>query len=165
MQKREVISSNFIGLKSIAILFMVVTPYIFFIQDGRVFKDAIIPQGFIWVISIAILIFCKTRDKIQYDGTTFYITDWKGNERVVTNESISAMLMCGIKVSTFRYTFRFIYNTDKDSKKQFWLYPNYRVSLPSFQKKLKEANPNILISNDSLAGIEHLFFKDEKWFK
>ena len=129
MQKTEVISSNFIGLKSIAILFMVVTPYIFFIQDGSVFKDAIIPQGFIWVISIAILIFCKTRDKIQYDGTTFYITDWKGNERVVTNESISAMLMCGIKVSTFSYTFRFIYNADNDLKKQFWLYPNYIVSL------------------------------------
>jgi hypothetical protein len=165
MQKREIISSNFIGLKSISILFMVVSPYIFFIQDGRAFKDAIIPQGFIWLISIAILIFCKTRDKIEYDGNMFYITNWKGVERVVTNERIIAMLQFGIKVSTFSYTFRFIYNSENNSKKQFWLYPNFRVNLSSFQKKLKETNPNILISNESLGGIEHLFFKDEKWFK
>lgn len=166
--KRERITSSFVQLKMIAVLIFVAVPYINLVQEKNSIKESLVQVVIFWIFSALLWLFAITRKIIYYDTEKFYIEDWKGNQiDEVPNEKVSSMLFSGFGFSSMPSlgSYRLFYKNLNDEQKEFWIFPNLRTNAPSIMKKLKETNPNLLTSNLSFGGLEHLIFKNEDWFR
>ncbi len=75
------------------------------------------------------------------------------------------MLFSGFGGNSFGSSFRVFYLKEDGTKNDFWIHPNLRTNTWLIKEKLKKMNPNLLTTNFSFGGIEHLFVKDEDWFR
>lgn len=166
MAKKENITSNFIRLKALAILFFIVGPYIFFNQNEKTIQEAILGLILVWGIASLFWIYAITRNKVYYDKEKFYIYDWKGKEiDIVANEQITSMLYSGFGGNTFGWAFRLFYDSEKGNKKEFWIFPSFNINILTIQERLKKINPALLTTHFSFGGIEHLFIRNEDGFR
>jgi hypothetical protein len=162
MNKKEKLTSDFIGLKAMAIMFFIGGAYIVFIQDRSPFKEVIAP----WGIALLIWIYAITRNKVYYAEEKIFIYNWKGKEiDIVLIDKISSMLFSGFRANSFGHAYRFFYNVEGGRKKEFWVFPHVYADIVKLEKRIKEVNPDLLTTNSSFGGIEHLFIRNEDGFR
>ncbi len=168
MNQKENISSRFILTKIFVALWLISGFYLFFQNSNN--TSEIIDYFQLFSIPLLLLFFTATRKEVQFDSKKFYLSNWRGEEiEVIPLEKISSMLYAGIEgnhgmMFNIFQAYRFFYFSKDGTKKEFWLYPRFKVSIPQLQKKLKTANPDVIILNDSFF-IAHLLFRNEDWFR
>lgn len=161
MQKKRKLSSNSRGgVIVLFLLFVVAPPLVYIFQDKTTLLDAFLMSLPFWGITFLIGLFYLTRDDVEYDGAFFYIYNWrKEPKNIVPIESISSMIWS-------RHIYRFFYVSTEGVKKHFFLYPNAGFSPWKLEKELKKANPNFFSGGiPFLGGLQHVFFRDEDWYK
>lgn len=166
MAKKEKISSNFISIKAMAILFFFAALYILFIQDENPIQVAIGGTLIVWGIALTLWFYAMTRNKVYYDKEKFYIHNWKGVEiDVVPNEKITSMLFSGFGTYSLSGAYRLFYDSDDGQKKEFWIFPNLKTNTWTIKEQLKKENPDLLTTKISFGGIEHFFIRNEDGFR
>jgi hypothetical protein len=161
MQKRRKLSSNSTGgVIVLVLLFGVGIILISIFQDKTTIWVACLISLPFWGITFLIGLFYLTRDDVEYDGEFFYIYNWrKEPKNIIPIENISSMIWS-------RSIYRFFYVSTEGVKKHFFLFPNLGFSPWKLEKELKKANPNFFSGGIPFLGeLQHVFFRDEDWYK
>ena len=164
--EKDKLTSRFIGLKIMAIFFFLICGLLLFLLFLQFHMGIAIVALILTLLGSSFWYFTKTRKQVYYDGEHFHLFTWKGEQiESVANSQITAMVLSGFGAGTFGAAQRVFYKSKDGTKKDFYIYPNLRTNTGTLKQKLKKMNPDLLTEHFSFGGIEHLFIKDDDWFR